>query len=80
MRSLVSGPMQYGTRYSATRQFFSTTVLLLLRRGFSTLVLFIQCSNCFISIHDEAMDTNETITTLKMAYRTLLDVICFSDR
>ena len=32
----------YGAQYSATRQFFSTTALHLLRRGFCTLVLFIK--------------------------------------
>ena len=33
--------IRYATRYSATRQFLSTTALHLLRRGFCTLVLFI---------------------------------------
>ena len=33
--------IRYGARYSATRQFFSTIALHLLRQGFCTLVLFI---------------------------------------
>ena len=38
---MVRTPIQYGTRYSATRRFLSTIALHLLRRGFCTLVLFI---------------------------------------
>ena len=37
----VRGPIRYGMQYSSTRQFFLVTALLLLRRGFCTLVLFI---------------------------------------
>ena len=37
---MVRGPIRYGIRYSATRQFVSTTALHL-RRGFCTSVLFI---------------------------------------
>ena len=42
---MVRGPIRYGTRYSATRQFFSATActaLHLLHRGFCSLVLFIK--------------------------------------
>ena len=38
---MVHSPIQYGLQYSATRQFFSTTVLHLFCRGFCTFVRFI---------------------------------------
>ena len=42
---MLCGPKPYCTLYSATRQFFSTTALHLLRRRFCTLMLFIDISN-----------------------------------
>ena len=54
---MVHGPIQYGTHYSSTRQFFSTTVLHLLCRGFCFILLLLDCIIILLHLHEEEIDT-----------------------
>ena len=69
---MVRGPIRYGMRYSATRQFVSSsTTALHLRRGFCTLVLFID--TVLLSTNHLAEDLVDGCRLLQC---TLLDHLC----